>query len=59
MKIWFFGKAYDLDQMTVEDVEKYNEESLTFNIKDKKGNTPLYYALSRNPSLDVAKKIIE
>lgn len=44
---------------TVEDVEKYNEESLTFNIKDKKGNTPLYYALSRNPSLDVAKKIIE
>ena len=44
---------------TPEDVDKYNEESLTFNIKDKKGNTPLYYALSRNPSLDVAKKIIE
>jgi len=28
MKIWFFGKAYDLDQMTVENVEKDIEERL-------------------------------
>ncbi len=28
MKIWFFGKAYDLNQMTVEDVEKDIEERL-------------------------------
>lgn len=44
---------------TLEDVEKAHENGFDFNTKDFKGNTPLYYALSRNLSLDVIKKIIE
>ena len=44
---------------TVEDVEKAHENGFDFNAKDFKNNTPLYYALSRNLSLDVTKKIIE
>jgi len=43
---------------SVEDVEKYYQKGFDLNAKDEKGNTPLYYALSRNLSLDVAKKII-
>lgn len=44
---------------TVEDVEKAHDSGFDFNTKDFKGNTPLYYALSRNLSLDVIRKIIE
>ncbi|MBR2299807.1 MAG: ankyrin repeat domain-containing protein [Alphaproteobacteria bacterium] len=43
----------------VQDVEKLHDEGFDFNKKDAKGNTVLYYALSRNLSADVAKKIIE
>lgn len=44
---------------TVEDVDKAHENGFDFNAKDSRNNTPLYYALSRNLSLDVVKKIIE
>ena len=43
----------------VEDVIKAHDDGFDFNTKDFKNNTPLYYALSRNLSLDVVKKIIE
>lgn len=44
---------------TVDDVEKAHENGFDFNTKDTRKNTPLYYALSRNQSVDVIKKIIE
>ena len=44
---------------TVEDVDKAHRNGFDFNAKDARNNTPLYYALSRNLSLDVVKKIIE
>ena len=44
---------------TVEDVQKAHDNDFDFNVKDARNNTPLYYALSRNLSLDVTKKIIE
>ena len=44
---------------TVEDVQKAHDNNFDFNAKDTRNNTPLYYALSRNLSLDVTKKIIE
>jgi len=43
---------------TLDDVEKFYKENGNFNTKDEKGNSILYYALSRNLSLDVIKKII-
>ncbi|MBR1915841.1 MAG: ankyrin repeat domain-containing protein [Alphaproteobacteria bacterium] len=43
----------------VADVEKLHEENFDFNQKDANGNTVLYYVLSRNPSLEVAQKVIE
>ncbi|HCU59099.1 MAG TPA: hypothetical protein DIC64_03870 [Alphaproteobacteria bacterium] len=44
---------------TVEDVQNFVSSGFDINKKDVKGNTVLYYALSRNLSLDVAKKVIE
>lgn len=44
---------------TIQDVENLKNEGFDFNAKDSAGNAPLYYALSRNPNIDVIKKIIE
>lgn len=43
----------------LEDIEKLHEQDFDFNQKDANGNTVLYYVLSRNPDLEVAKKVIE
>ncbi|MBO4284872.1 MAG: ankyrin repeat domain-containing protein [Alphaproteobacteria bacterium] len=52
----------DLKQLithfSVEDVEEYEKNGFDFNKKDSFGNTPLYYALTQNENLDVAKKMI-
>ncbi len=44
---------------TLDDVEKLNKAGFNFNLKDFKQNPVLYYALSRNESEDVIKKIVE
>ena len=43
----------------IEDVDEAKSFGFNFNTKDVKGNTPLYYALSRNPLLEVSQKMIE
>ena len=43
----------------VDDVEKLHQAGFNFNLKDFKQNPVLYYALSRNNSEDVIKKIVE
>ncbi len=40
-------------------IETLKTEEFDFNQKDNNGNPPLYYLLSRNPDLEVAKKAIE
>lgn len=45
--------------LSVEDVEEYKKNGFDFNQKDSHGNTPLYYALTQNENLDVAKRMIE
>lgn len=44
---------------TPEDIEAKGKEGFDFNTKDVSGNAPLYYALTRNPDLKVAEKMIE
>lgn len=43
----------------VQDVEKLHTAGFNFNLKDFKGNSVLYYALSRNNSSEVVQKIVE
>lgn len=50
------------EQMATADIvflENLKNEGFNFNQKDSNGNTPLFYILSRNPDLEVAKKAIE
>lgn len=50
------------DQMSSADInelEKLKNTGFDFNQKDANGNPPLYYILTRNPDLEVAKKAIE
>ncbi len=44
---------------SVDDVVNYQQNGFDFNQKDTEGNTPLFYALSKNPKLEVAQKMIE
>lgn len=50
------------EQMTNADIryiQTLQNEGFDFNQKDNLGNPPLYYLLTRNPSLDVAKEAIK
>ncbi|MBQ7304332.1 MAG: ankyrin repeat domain-containing protein, partial [Alphaproteobacteria bacterium] len=40
-------------------LESLKENGFDVNQTDKYGNPPLYYALARNPDLEIAKKLIE
>lgn len=56
-----FNSADFEQQMAEADVamiEALLKENFDFNRKDSTGNPPLYYALTRNPNLEVAKKMI-
>ena len=44
---------------SVDDVDRFCSHSFNFNTKDEKGNTVLYYALSRNLDKEVIQKIIK
>lgn len=48
-----------MSTITIDMLEKLRSENFNFNMKDFSGNTPLYYLLTRNPDLNVAKKAIE
>ena len=48
-----------IESWSVDDVITSQEGGFDFNQKDDEGNTPLYYALSQNPDLEVAQKMIE
>lgn len=43
----------------IETIENLKSTNFDFNQKDDNGNPPLYYLLTRNPDLEVAKKAIE
>ena len=53
------GMEDSLATSDVATIEKLKDEGFDFNKTDDNGNPPLYYILSRNPNLEVAKKAIE